>query len=631
MSYPPLPTPGFSASWYGFEPCCGGNIIYFRHDGTTNAPNEGISVYTGPATQGYDPETDSYVTLINQCYRIYRGDATDPASPIDGTNYYNLNEVPSFTPSNYTWDSTTTYETACGDETPGFCPECETQCYSLYPCAGDIPPVTTNTDLSAYVGTYAWIQVNADFGYACFFVTLASDCLNAVTVVVDAGEECSCNCECYEIIGTAQVDYVDCDSNPISTFINGYWKGCSQVYPFTNPSPGFNLTIVSHGNCVNGQCPPECYELRDCDEILDSIFSTAQSLSPYATLGQIVQIEGYTNCWRVTTAESCSCAINVVVTQVYDTCEECNPAPNYLLTNCDDSTTIIYTSSDLSTYVNQVVELNPDCPGCWIVSEINGPIPSDVPISVSVAFDDCQACKTTYYILSDCAEIEADIITSTNLSDYIGQTITLEWCPTTCWTVAVSQTSLNAGVLGDIAQEFDTCLACLTSFPCVCSRIKNHDTVAHNYDYLDCEGTVQTITLLSGERSERICMAHWLSSYPTDYVEYFGNCINGECPPQIYPKRDVKPGYTTPVCSTEKYEKITCKSAEILYKQVMTLRYGITNCCPEEDDKWLVKKQLIDLVALRDPDYDCAVTSCGCNQPTCGCGCNTTINTCNSH
>jgi hypothetical protein len=54
-------------------------------------------------------------------------------------------------------------------------------------------------------------------------------------------------------------------------------------------------------------------------------------------------------------------------------------------------------------------------------------------------------------------------------------------------------------------------------------------------------------------------MAHWLSSYPTDYVEYFGNCTNGECPPQIYPKRSVRPGYATPICSTEKYEKITGK------------------------------------------------------------------------
>ena len=91
-----------------------------------------------------------------------------------------------------------------------------------------------------------------------------------------------------------------------------------------------------------------------------------------------------------------------------------------------------------------------------------------------------------------------------------------------------------------------------------------------------------------------------LTSFSTDYVETFGNCINGECPPQIYPKRPVRPGYKTPICSTEKYETITCKAAEVLYKSVLTLRYGISNCCPEEDDKWLVKKQLIDLEALNE-------------------------------
>jgi hypothetical protein len=74
------------------------------------------------------------------------------------------------------------------------------------------------------------------------------------------------------------------------------------------------------------------------------------------------------------------------------------------------------------------------------------------------------------------------------------------------------------------------------------------------------------------------------------------------CPPPIYPRRSVQPGYKSPICSTEKYEKITCKSAEILYKSVLELRYGISNCCPEEDDKWLIKKELIDLEALRDPD-----------------------------
>jgi hypothetical protein len=638
---PPPPPPPFSAAWYGFEPCCGGNILYFRFDGTTVNPVEGINIYDGPAAIGYDPIDDVYVPLSNQCYRIFRGNAVDPMSPINGGNYNNLEVVPTNFGSNYTWDSTTTYETPCGDEEIT-CPPCQPVTYDLWPCDETLLPITTDTDLSAYVNEFALIEVSADEGFNCYYVTLSTDSTNVITVAVDGDTPCTCNCECYEIVGSAKLRYVDCNGNAQSTTVSGYWKECSLVYPVTSPAPGPNLIITNNGPCIDGLCPTQCFELIDCDGILDPIYSTAQSLSPFATLGQVVQIEGYDNCWIVDSVVDCDCAINVVVLQAYDTCQECNPDPNYLLTNCDDQTTIIYTSTDLSTYVNQVVELNPDCPGCWIVSEVNGPIPSDVPISVSVAFDDCEACKTTYYVLSDCAEIEADIITLTDLSDYVGQTITLEWCPTICWSVAVSPTSLNAGVLGDILQEFDNCIDCLTSFPCVCSRIKNHDAVAHNYDYLDCEGVVQTITLLSGQRSERICLAHWLSSYPTDYVEYFGNCTNGECPPQIYPKRSVQPGYVAPICSTEKYEKITCKSAEILYKQVLTLRYGISNCCPEEDDKWLIKKQLIDLQALRDPAYVCEVPSCGCGQSSCGCtqsscgcgqsacGCNT-LKTCNSN
>lgn len=631
MSYPPPPPPPpppFSASWFRFEPCCGGNPLYFKFDGTTNAPTEGISIYTGPAAIGYEPMTDTYVPLVNnQCYRIYRGEATDPASPINGTNYGNLQVVPTYTASNYIWDSTTNYETACGDESPGFCPSCITQCYDLWPCDGLLVPITTDTDLSNYVDGFAQIQVDADFGFSCYYVTYSSSCTNAVTVVVDGDVPCTCDCQCYEIIGTAKVKYVDCNGTPISTSTNGYWKACSKVYPITNPSAGPNLTIVNNGDCVDGFCPGTCYELVDCEGIQNKIYTTAQSLSPFAILGQVVQIQGHDGCWTVSRTVVCDCAIDVVVLQAYDDCKECNPDPNYKLVNCDDPGTIVYTSTDLSAYVGQVIQREPDCPGCWIIEQVNGPIPSDTSITVAEFFNDCEACKTTFYQLTDCTDTEAPIITSTDLSDYVGSTITLEWCPNTCWTVSVSQTSIGAGVLGDILNEYTNCLECLNNFPCVCQRIKNHDSVAHNYDYVDCNGEVQTISILSGERSDRICMKLLLTSFATDYVETFGNCINGQCPPQIYPKRTVTPGYLAPICSTEKYEKITCRSAESLYKQVLELRYGISNCCPEEDARWIVKKQIIDLQALMDPNYNCTINTCGCPPASCSCG----TNSCNSH
>lgn len=106
-----------------------------------------------------------------------------------------------------------------------------------------------------------------------------------------------------------------------------------------------------------------------------------------------------------------------------------------------------------------------------------------------------------------------------------------------------------------------------------------------------------------------------------DHFETYGECKFGNCPQPVFKNnRTVRPGYNTPICTPEKYDEITCRFADIMYKVVLEKRYGITNCCPDEDDKWLIKKELIDLQALKDPNYNCPECSCGCNtQNTCNC------------
>jgi len=125
-----------------------------------------------------------------------------------------------------------------------------------------------------------------------------------------------------------------------------------------------------------------------------------------------------------------------------------------------------------------------------------------------------------------------------------------------------------------------------------------------------------------------------LEKHLQNYVETFGACTQATvqdpwtCPAPIYPRRFIRPGYFVPTCSIEKFEKITCKAAEAMYKKVLEERYGISNCCPDDDNKWLIKKELIDLAGLVDPDYVCApIQSCCNDAPNCGC---TSVNTCNS-
>jgi hypothetical protein len=111
---------------------------------------------------------------------------------------------------------------------------------------------------------------------------------------------------------------------------------------------------------------------------------------------------------------------------------------------------------------------------------------------------------------------------------------------------------------------------------------------------------------------------------PTDIFKTYGECQHGVCPPPVFiNNRTVRPGYNTPICTPEKYNMITCNFADVMYKLVLEKRYGITNCCPEEDEKWIVKKELIDLQALKDPNYNC---------PNCSGNCDSSVNcsTCNS-
>lgn len=121
-----------------------------------------------------------------------------------------------------------------------------------------------------------------------------------------------------------------------------------------------------------------------------------------------------------------------------------------------------------------------------------------------------------------------------------------------------------------------------------------------------------------------VCSSQSAEFLVTDYFETFGECKQGVCPPPVFKNnRTVRPGYNTPICTPEKYDMITCNFADILYKIALEKRYGITNCCPDDDDKWLIEKELIDLQALKDPNYNCSECTCGCNKgntcDTCNC------------
>lgn len=96
-------------------------------------------------------------------------------------------------------------------------------------------------------------------------------------------------------------------------------------------------------------------------------------------------------------------------------------------------------------------------------------------------------------------------------------------------------------------------------------------------------------------------------------------------PPEEYDfsQRSVYPGYNTPACSTEVYDKTKCKWSESLYQDMASRRYGIDFCCDPSEQKWHIKNELLDLAAIYDPEV-CASKEPPPPTPQCDKVCYTT-------
>jgi hypothetical protein len=181
------------------------------------------------------------------------------------------------------------------------------------------------------------------------------------------------------------------------------------------------------------------YTLRDCNDQFNTIV-TDSNLNQY--LGGVVRLTttGDT-CWQVFPGSSPADVLQpVTVSQSFSNCESCNPQI-FRFIDCQNPNNVINTLVDFSAYVGQTVNLQ-EYPGvCWVVSitdDINAPR-QDVTLQGD-AFADCETCLVTYYQLTNCANPEVFLIsTSTQLALYLGRTITAAGYPGLCFTVTPPQ------------------------------------------------------------------------------------------------------------------------------------------------------------------------------------------------
>ena len=722
------------------EPCCGGDTIYFRGEGYTGVEQvegdiKGKSEFS-PALPIVDLNNFQGVYLFNgACYTVSFGTVGDGIIP-DMDTYNTLPFPPPASELEFVHESDCEYQDGKIQ-----CPDCEPICYRLTSCSG----ITINTliDLSAYVGTYITIENYTETWYVELNEAI---CQNPTLILkVTATEQDPCPCICYEVLGnTGGINYIDCNGNRQFTYSPA--KFCAQAPPVIAQIQGEDYQLIVGGDCVDGQCPAECFYLKNCDpekypEQEPIIFSNLQSLSQYANTSSVVELNNYQGCWEVFPAEctcitvsfqlggdafrqydayleyidsngfnvysfvipsqipggdpytyyiwfdsasfiwvvsqtvgdrdnalatyetkgteipcpapvsnliwedgigpnleivngffsdlcdeQCKCPVDVIVLRDYESCFECLPTIAYKLTSCSNPLVNTYTTQDLSAYVDKVIK--DDC-DCYTVQEINYQPPIDTPITIEQTYDDCETCLATLFLLTDCNDPERTIVTDTNLTVYLGQYVKIKNCEG-CFFVE-SYTLVPEFIEAvEVEENYDTCFACNQVLP-RCSTVFNNSTEDRTFTFINANGDPEeTAIVKSGHFSLRYCVQTWEES-DTFIYNYYGDCTiyedefgvkTGFCVQYFPNSRKVKPGYNTPICSAEKYDKITCKFADIVYKKVLELRYGISNCCPEEDEKWLVKKELIELQALTDPNYKCEPLKDCCGNTASNCSCN---------
>lgn len=242
---------------------------------------------------------------------------------------------------------------------------------------------------------------------------------------------------------------------------------------------------------------------------------------------------------------------------------EFEPCPCWLARNCDDPTDTVVVRFEDENYspdldLTYVFDIDPE--KCYTIEEVEcqdqdfDGEPDATLVTVLETYVNCVECAGNCYQLTDCETGEQITLQNDTLAPYVGQVIEVQV---------------------DVDGELENKCYQVTGVPCPATP----QTLA--YIFVDCHDTCEDC----------------LPEPPAPE------------PPLTLKHRTVKPGWNTKGCPPEYVEKVSCKFGEAMYQQMASERYGIEFCCDPDAEKWEVKKELMDLKALIDPEA-CVRTCC---------------------
>jgi len=591
---------------YRFQPCCGGHPIYVTvEDQNGDAVIFPFGVgkvyqFTPPSGLPYNggPISNNESLIPGQCYRLDKW-------PLDEVYIPQLNPCPPVIAPGDNW--TDTEHELCD---PGAKQDPKCGCAQIYEfvscCTGEstIYNIVGSTGAEIVSGTTYSVALDlSDLStVGCYTISAITvedpelvPTINIANIgyedpILDACDNFICfllcqECRCQTFssnqnVGVYNVYTCDLLQASIVGTVSGpviSYDGGVTYNPLTEPlclkyyveaTPG--ITRIDSGLCETVywdsegsqfNCPT-AYKIVNCEDESEQ-YCVSNDLSTEFAANLVLTVNGQTfanKCWRIEETAPCPQTITISFSITDISCETCleKIQNNYELINCSDGNVIVYTSTNLEVYAGSIISLDEYPEDCWYVQVLTTSIPSDIPVTFSQQFPDCETCTTPQYLLEDCDIDNPDpnIITNVDLSAYVGQIITLLNCPDKCW--LVSQTDpIPTPQFVNVTNSYQTCELCIQPAP--------------------------------------------------------------EPEPPVYTYKSITPGYNTPGCSPEKFERYVCNFSEAMYRQIMVDAYGITPCCGEDDIKYEIKYELIKLKAIQDPDYNCKLTSsCECTTSTNG-------------
>ena len=244
------------------------------------------------------------------------------------------------------------------------------------------------------------------------------------------------------------------------TVTNSVYPGCWNIAPVVSGNytlvddfiSGIDLTLASCALCPRAAIR---YKLTDFCNNPNNFIYTEDDASAY--LGQVVKLDiSATTCWTVElTSDDPPIIQPIVVTATFADCTECNPPQIYEFVNCEDENSKVSTTNDFSQYDGQVVRLQEYPGNCWTCNAVAASVAPRQQLTIDgEPFAGCPECLTTYYQLTNCANPDVFLISSSlELSRYLGRTITAAGFPSLCFTVTQPKCDCVRIVVNDI--EYD--------------------------------------------------------------------------------------------------------------------------------------------------------------------------------